>query len=245
MILAVDAGNSRIKWGMHDGLAWIRKGWVSHADAVTLERDWLTLPEPSRIVVSNVAGDAMRLMLEQMLTRWTVVSPGTYWITSLPEQCGVYNRYDNPAQLGCDRWAALIAAWRRCAGACVVVNAGTAVTVDALTDEGVFLGGMIVPGLLPMRQALARRSTNLSVACGHFSQFPGNTADAVHSGILSAIVGAVEKMVAVLEEKCGKTPLCLVSGGDAALVRERLSVDAMIVDNLVLDGLIEMSQGYL
>lgn len=238
MILAVDAGNSRVKWGMHDGLAWTCKGWAANADAAALDLDWSTLAQPARIIVSNVAGNNQRRKLEQLFFRWTAQ---TDWLTSATEQCGVHNCYENPAQLGCDRWAALIAAWRRCAGVCVVVNAGTAVTVDALADDGAFLGGMIVPGLAPMRQALALRSVKLEVAHGCFSPFPTNTADAIHSGILSAAAGAVEKMVATLTEKSGKAPYCLISGGDAGIVHERLSVEATIVDNLVLDGLIEIA----
>lgn len=238
MILAVDAGNSRVKWGLHDGQAWTCKGWVTNADTAALEHDWSTLAQPVRIMVSNVAGNNQRRMLEQLFSRRSVQ---TDWITSATEQCGVHNCYQNPAQLGCDRWAALIAAWRRCAGVCVVVNAGTAVTVDALADDGAFLGGMIVPGLAPMRQALAMRSAKLEVTHGSFSPFPNNTADAIHSGILSAAAGAVEKMVVALAEKSGKAPHCLISGGDSGLVRERLSVEATIVDNLVLDGLIEIA----
>lgn len=238
MILAVDAGNSRVKWGLHDGSVWTRKGWAANRDAAALDQAWLTIEAPDRIVVSNVAGEPARHMLENCLTRWSVA---TCWITSVAEQCGVHNSYTIPAQLGCDRWAALIAAWRRGAAGCVVVNAGTAVTIDALADDGTFLGGMIVPGLTPMRHALASRAAQLTVAPGNFSQFPTNTADAVYSGILSATAGAVEKMVAALAENLGKPPLCLVSGGDAGLIWERLSVEATIVDNLVLDGLIEIA----
>lgn len=239
VILAVDAGNSRVKWGLHDGHGWCRKGWAANADAAALESAWATMEAPGRIVVSNVAGETMRHTLARCFSRWPLEA---CWITATARQCGVRNAYDHPAQLGCDRWAALIAARRHCEGGCVVVNAGTAVTVDALTDDGTFLGGLIVPGLTPMRHALAARAAALGVASGNFSSFPCNTADAVHSGILSAIAGAVEKMVAALAEKSGKVPLCLVSGGDAGLVRERLSVAVTIVDNLVLDGLIEIAK---
>lgn len=239
MILAVDAGNSRVKWGLHDGSVWMRKGWADNADAVALDQAWLTIAAPDQVVVSNVAGELARHMLENLLSRWAVAPR---WITSVAEQCGVRNHYAIPAQLGCDRWAALIAAWRRSAAGCVVVNAGTAVTIDALADDGTFLGGMIVPGMAPMRHALASQTAKLTAAApGNFSQFPTNTADAVYSGILSATAGAVEKMVAALGENLGKPPLCLVGGGDAGPIWERLSVEATIVDNLVLDGLIEIA----
>ena len=239
MILAVDAGNSRMKWGLHDGHGWTSKGWAANTDAAALERAWASMDVPCRIVVSNVAGATARHMLEESFSRWSVEAR---WIAATIEQCGVRNGYDNPTQLGCDRWAALIAAWRRCGCGCVVVNAGTAVTVDALADDGTFLGGMIVPGLMPMRHALAAHTAALVVATGCFTQFPGNTADAVYSGALSAMAGAVEKMVVALAEKMGRTPRCLISGGDADLVRECLSVEVTIVDNLVLDGLIEIAR---
>lgn len=239
MILAIDAGNSRVKWGLHDGHAWRGKGWTANADVAALERAWSSMETPSQILISNVAGDGVRNKLESILARWPVAP---HWTVSAAEQCGVSNHYDNPTQLGSDRWAALIAAWKHCASACVVVNAGTAVTVDALTDEGIFLGGMIVPGLLPMQRALAAHASALVVAPGRFAPFPCNTADAIYSGAIAAIAGAVEKMVAALGERQNERPLCLVSGGDAEAVRDRLSVAAAIVDNLVLEGLIEIAQ---
>lgn len=239
MILAVDAGNSRVKWGLHDGHVWRGKGWAANADMAALDHAWSSMDAPDRIVVSNVAGEPVHARLERLFARWPVE---VGWIAASAGQCGVRNGYDHPSQLGCDRWAALIGAWRRCAGGCVVVNAGTAMTVDALADDGTFLGGLIVPGLMPMRHTLASHTAGLVVAPGYFSPFPANTADAVYSGALTAMAGAVEKMVVTLTEKIHKTPVCLISGGDAGLVRERLCVAATIVDNLVLDGLIEIAR---
>ena len=82
------------------------------------------------------------------------------------QQCGVRSSYVDPAALGPDRWAALIGAWHLTGGACVVVNAGTTMTVDALNGEGVFLGGCIVPGAALMREALARDTANLALRAG-------------------------------------------------------------------------------
>ncbi len=239
MILAVDAGNSRVKWGLHDGRAWRRRGWVLSAEIAQLGGQWLPVGEPQRIVVSNVAGAVLREQLEALFFHWNVE---VEWIAAQAAQCGVSNGYDNPAQLGCDRWAALVAAWRRCSRACVVVNAGTALTVDALDGSGHFCGGLIVPGLHAMQQALAANAAALTVAAGRFDVFPTCTADAVYSGALNAMAGAVERSVAALTAREGTAPDCLVSGGDAALVKERLSVAAAIVDNLVLDGLIEIAR---
>lgn len=239
MILAVDAGNSRVKWGLHDGRGWRRKGWVLSREIVRLGGQWLPGGEPERILVSNVAGAALRAQLEAILSRRRA---GLEWVAAQPAQCGVSNGYRDPAQLGSDRWAALIAAWRRCGRACVVVNAGTALTVDALDNSGRFCGGLIVPGLRAMQQALAANTAALAVEAGQFEVFPACTADAIYSGALSAMAGAVERTVAALAAREGSVPDCLVSGGDAGLVKAYLSVPAAIVDNLVLDGLIEIAR---
>lgn len=238
MILAVDAGNSRVKWGLHDGREWLVKGWVPTADTSALLQQWATLAEPSRIMISNVAGKDIRTDLERYSSRW----PGKInWISASNEQCGVSNGYRNPVQLGCDRWAALIAAWNLCSSACVVVNAGTAMTVDALNGQGRFIGGMIVPGLSTMQLALTANTAGLEMASGRYEDFPKSTADALYSGALAAMAGAVDRMVELLSKETGAKPQCLLSGGDAAVLCERLSADATIVDNLVLDGLIEIA----
>lgn len=239
MILAVDAGNSRIKWGVHDGQEWRRRGWAATADALQLSQDWADIAAPQTVVVSNVAGPVVRDRLEQALAKWPVP---VRWIAPLPEQCGVRNGYRNPGQLGSDRWAALIAAWRRQAQACVVVNAGTALTVDALDDRGNFLGGMIAPGLATMLRSLAADTAQLDVAPGRYMAFPGATADALYSGALAAMAGVVGRVQRELAHRTASPPLCLVGGGDAPALCELLGVGATVVDNLVLDGLIEIAQ---
>jgi type III pantothenate kinase len=239
MILVVDAGNTRVKWGLHDGVSWWRKGWAPCGELAQLDSQWPPDGAPQRILVSCVAGADLSQQLRVLFSRWNVE---VEWITAQAFQCGVTNGYRNPAQLGCDRWAALMAAWRRAGRACVVVNAGTALTVDALDSSGFFCGGLIVPGLSAMQRALAANTAALTVAAGRFEDFPVCTADAIYSGALSAMAGAVERALVALAARTGAAPDCLVSGGDAVLLGERLSVPASIVDNLVLDGLIEMTR---
>lgn len=238
MILAVDAGNSRIKWGLHDGHCWRSKGWVATADAARLREAWRGIAEPERIVASNVAGSQVGSLVENACKAWPA---GIEWVAAVESQCGVKNGYENPAQLGSDRWAALIGAGAVAPGGCVVVNAGTAVTVDALSAQGVFLGGMIVPGVAAMKRALAGSTAAVEVGHGGFKVFPGNTADAVHSGALSALAGAIERMTAALARAQGREPVCLLSGGDAELLLPLLPGKTMMVDNLVLEGLIRIA----
>jgi type III pantothenate kinase len=236
-VLAIDAGNTRIKWGLHDGRRWLDSGWAATAQPAPLRRRFAALPQAGAIVISNVAGAALRSVLAGMLPPAPV-----RWLRSAAEQCGVRNSYAAPAQLGSDRWASLIAAHHMHAGAAVVVNAGTALTADALTADGVFVGGIIVPGADLMRSALARNTAGLRRRAGAFSFFPDNTGDAILSGTVNALCGAVERMGRHLQTAGGQPPLYLLSGGAAGLIAPHLNLEVKVVDNLVLDGLVVIAR---
>ncbi|HEX6829113.1 MAG TPA: type III pantothenate kinase, partial [Burkholderiales bacterium] len=229
IVLAVDAGNTRIKWGLHTGGGWSAVGAVAHARREDLGESWAVLEAPGRIAISNVAGAETESFLRGLLGRWDAEQ---LWIRSRAGQCGVRNGYRDPAQLGCDRWAALIAARRLDPGPVLVVTAGTAMTADALTGEGLFVGGIIVPGTQLMKRALAGNTAGLQEAAGVFQEFPGSTADAMESGAIHALAGAVERMAALLAARGGGPPRCVLSGGAAEALAPRLGLPARRVDNL-------------
>ena len=239
MILVVDAGNSRLKWGLHDGQDWLRREAVDNADIARLAHDWEKIATPQKIVVCNVAGPEVKAALDRLLQRWQAAP---YWLVSQTRQCGVTSGYVEPAQLGPDRWAALIAAYHLVKGACLVVNAGTAVTVDALTKEGVFLGGLILPGLELMRAALSTGTAGVRAEKGCLEKFPTNTADAVYSGAVQAIAGAVERMAYELEQAENEECALVLSGGSAGDLPPLLNRPVMLVDNLVLEGLVMIAR---
>ena len=133
-VLAIDAGNTRIKWGVHDGARWLTQQWIATARVAQFKAALASMRVPRSIVISNVAGVALRKQIQRALP----ATPAARWIESARAQCGVRSSYADPAQLGCDRWAALIGARCLFGVAAVVVNAGTALTVDALTGDGVF-----------------------------------------------------------------------------------------------------------
>jgi type III pantothenate kinase len=154
----------------------------------------------------------------------------------VPQQAGVRNGYRNPFQLGCDRFAAAIGARALEPGkALVVATCGTATTIDALSADGVFLGGMILPGLGLMASSLARNTAQLPhIAAGVAvpAGFADNTDDAILSGCLSAQAGAIERAVGLLG-----AGLCILSGGAASFIAPALSAPHRMVDNIVLVGL--------
>jgi type III pantothenate kinase len=234
VIVAIDAGNTRIKWGVHEG-EWLAHGVLEHRALDGLGRGLDRFPAPRLAIVSSVAGAAVDAAIRDLLGRRAIE---VRWVISQMQACGVSNRYAQPAQLGSDRWAALIAAWHRHKAACLVVSAGTALTVDALSSRGEFIGGLIVPGRAMMQQALADNTAGVGIATGEFRLFPDCTGDAVASGALQAMAGAVQRMQDALTQREGSAPALLLSGGDAAQLQPVLSGAGEIVDNLVLEGLV-------
>jgi type III pantothenate kinase len=232
-ILAVDAGNTRIKWGVRDGERWTQQGAFESVEAHRLSEDLAPLICADRIIVANVAGDAVREALSAALAGAT----NAHWVVGRPEQCGVRSGYADPAQLGPDRWAALIGARHLYPGSCVVVNAGTTMTVDALSAESIFLGGFIVAGYDLMRRALDANTGRLRLAEGAFSFFPDKTADAIASGAINALAGAVDRMCRYMVATGEDDPIVILSGGNAPLLGPHLSAEPQLVDNLVLEGL--------
>ena len=234
MILAIDAGNSRVKWGWHDGRGWASLATVSLIEFAAANHDInpfaATHEGPERIVISNVAGEGAH----QLLVNWTrIFDAEPLWLKGEAERCGVTSRYERPEQLGSDRWAALVAARALHGGACLVVNAGTATTVDALSAAGEFLGGLILPGVELMRFVLHEHTGRLPVESGAFRAAPRNTADAIETGCRHAQAGAVERM----HRATGTGALCLVSGGAGEQLAGLLQIPCRYVENLVLDGL--------
>ncbi|HEU0187432.1 MAG TPA: type III pantothenate kinase [Gallionellaceae bacterium] len=232
MILLIDAGNSRCKWALLESGRWLQQGAASHDEWEALRATLQALPRPARMLVANVAGEAVAQRLRELAAAWAC--PVRFAATRAA-QCGVRNLYAQPAQLGVDRWLALLAAWQRERRACLVVNCGTATTVDALSDDGEFLGGLILPGLALMRQSLAQGTAQLGLQAGELQDFPRNTADAIHSGAMRATIGAIQQQHARL---LARGPVrCLLSGGAAGEIEAHLGLPCERVDNLVLHGL--------
>lgn len=246
MLLLVDAGNTRVKWAMVDSAArgaigaWAASGMVEHAQVRELCETWRNR-SIGRVLISNVAGQPMRDAIEQALLGALGMRPVPLeWFASVPALAGVRNHYRNPAQLGCDRFASSIGAHALYPGqALVVATCGTATTVDALTAEGDFLGGMILPGLGLMAGSLAKNTAQLPQVAEHLDvsePFADHTDAAIVSGCIAAQTGAIERAVAAHARRHGNVQ-CILSGGAAALIAPHLSVPHTKIDNLVLMGL--------
>lgn len=247
MVLTIDAGNTKTKWALFD-----TDGNICHQDAclnseianVALLPDTLNC---SQIVISNVAGTQHAKQLQQRIAPYQAI---TSWIKSGKQIANVINHYATPESLGTDRWAALIAAWHIQQKTCVVINAGTATTIDALIHReidgktyGEFIGGMILPGIDLMQHSLGiataqlpnnitDRLTPTQLAT---SPFATSTANAIYSGAVNATSGAIKQMAHAIAQSYKQQPTILISGGNAVTIKQGL------LDNNLTQNAIEHS----
>ena len=251
--LALDVGNTRLKWGLYDrpvpGAALLQSGavFLENIDHLS-EQDWKNLPQPDHMLGCVVAGEAIRRRVEEQMEIWDIPAR---WVVPAATEAGVTNGYDHPTRLGADRWVAMIGAYARMRHSCppdalrplVLVMVGTAVTVEALDPQGHFLGGFILPGHGIMLRALESGTAGLRVPTGDVCPFPTNTSDALTSGGTYAIAGAVERMVQHVRQHCAAEPLCIMTGGAGWKMLPSMGVPIELVESLIFDGLLEIAQG--
>ena len=246
--LALDVGNTRLKWAVYDaprpGARLLAHGAQFLENIESLEDgDWNRLSCPSWVLGCVVAGDAVKRRVEEQLEMWDVTPR---WVVSSQAEAGLVNGYDHPARLGSDRWVAMIGARHRLLAQGrprprVVVMVGTAVTVDALSSDAQFLGGLILPGHGIMLRALEGGTAGLRVPTGEVRDFPTNTSDALTSGGTFAIAGAVQRMVENLRRHCGEDPVCYMTGGAGWKMAPSMSTEVELVESLIFDGLLEIA----
>jgi type III pantothenate kinase len=248
--LAIDIGNTRLKWALFaqpvPGQPPLSHGAVFLETIDHLaETDWAALAPPGQMLGCVVAGEAVRRRVEEQMEMWDVTPR---WVVSAAAEAGVVNGYDHPSRLGADRWVALVGARARVRDEALasgrpmrpalVVMVGTAVTVDALDADGRFLGGLILPGFGLMLRALEMGTAGLKVPTGETADFPTNTSDALMSGGVFAIAGAVERQQRRLRERTGVEPRVLIAGGAAVKLAPALDLEFEIVDGLLFEGLV-------
>jgi type III pantothenate kinase len=246
--LLIDVGNTFVKWGRYraapSGAAaehCLESGHALLAEIPELAAAWRRLRAPHRIVISNVAGTRVRSTIIRVLEIWPDAPP-VHWLVAQAEQCGVRNGYRNPAQLGSDRWAAMIGA-RALVGrhAVLVVVSGTATTIDFVDPGGTFTGGVILPGVGLMIRSLHEGTAALPDADGQYADHPLQTVDAIVSGCQHALAGAVERVYR-LQTAAQAEITCLLSGGAAKALAPRLTIPFRLHENLVLEGLHRIAQ---
>ena len=239
--LLLDGGNSQLKWAWVENGTFSEVGHAPYRDLAQLGEEWLQFADDDvKIVGCAVCGSVKKAMVEEQLTR------PVEWLSSMPQALGIRNHYRRPEEHGSDRWFNALGSRRFTQNACVVVSCGTAVTTDALTEDNHYLGGTIMPGFHLMKEAMALKTANLNRPIGKVYPFPTTTPNAIASGMMDAVCGALMMMHGRLKDKTGggKPVDIIITGGGAARVVQALPESFVhdnqvkIVDNLVIHGLL-------
>lgn len=239
--LLLDGGNSQLKWAWVENGTFSEVGRAPYRDLTQLGEEWLQFADDDvKIVGCAVCGSVKKAMVEEQLTH------PVEWLSSMPQALGIRNHYRRPEEHGSDRWFNALGSRRFTQNACVVVSCGTAVTTDALTEDNHYLGGTIMPGFHLMKEAMALKTANLNRPIGKVYPFPTTTPNAIASGMMDAVCGALMMMHGRLKDKTGggKPVDIIITGGGAARVVQALPESFVhdnqvkIVDNLVIHGLL-------
>lgn len=204
-----------------------------------LRQCWLGIAPPKKIAIAAVSAKAISsAVLELGETLWPGIE--TVIPQSSSQAFGVSNAYDHPEKLGVDRWLAMIGAHRHYAGALCVADCGTAITFDVLHADGRHQGGLIAPGLALMKKALVSNAADLSfTAQSHQMQLATETNAAIANGVFLAAVGLIEQAMQAFSPEYQ----LILTGGDAEIVAEALSISSAIDKELVLKGLAVFGSG--
>lgn len=235
MQLLIDAGNTRIKWAALEGGGFLQAGELQGDQP--FGRLASELPAPAEVWVASVRDDAFSAALAESLRQYW---PGAaqHWPVTRAEAFGVTCAYPEPETMGVDRWLALLAAHDLTPGPVCVVDAGSAVTLDALDPLGRHLGGLILPGMAMAREMMHQRTARVRVA-GEFqrSWWTDNTSDALNNGSYWGIVSLVDRFREETVKRLGADCDLVLTGGDAPAIMESLQRPGRHEPQLVLKGL--------
>lgn len=237
MKLVVDVGNSRIKWArvvdgrLEAGAPVDRGGDVPPA----LDAAWSTLQTPSAVLISSVAdADSDARMEQWMEGRW---GRSPQWFRSRPETLGLINGYGDPAQLGSDRWAALLGARARRPGPLGIIDCGTAVTLDVVDAQDRHLGGLIAAGPeLAQRSLLTDTAKIRDIPARGTGLLGRSTAQCVANGTILGLAGALERWVWDVDDAL-KGVAWLATGGAWTQLEPMMRISVHYDPHLVLRGL--------
>lgn len=249
--LLVDAGNSSLKWALY------RQGQLEVGAPVIYQQPPQSTSRPSSLVsqlsdcwstISDVEGGIEKIILSNVAGPWLMEALNQwimgYWnkgssvkdengltidnVVAQQKAYGVKNAYGHPELLGADRWAGLIAARHLISGDSCIIDCGSALTIDVLTETGEHKGGIIMPGRELMKNSLVQHTNainnEISNGGSSGSSLLGNTTrDGIEAGITAAEAGAIVHVVQRYQDKTGLKLHCVITGGGAQQLLPLLS----------------------
>jgi type III pantothenate kinase len=242
MHLLVDIGNSRVKWALASNAVLESSHLADHASwqQSLLKNNWLSsmvsLQPITNIYYACVGNDGL---VESLETFSASANIKTTRLETQSDWGKLKNSYQDYTQMGVDRWLAMMAAWNNCQSACLVIDCGTAITVDAIAADGRHLGGHIVAGVTLQKNKLLAQTAKIKAQLTQQDQetrFASNTSDAVNFGTLQLVLD-------YLSNSCSRfkniypDAILFFSGGDGELLSELLDYRENFHQDLVLEGI--------
>ena len=238
MKLLVDIGNSRIKWLLLADDKISERGafqHLGHAPDTWGDQLWATLQRPEQVIIANVAGNEVATALNQWLQQaWSLEAQ---FARTEQSRNGVINGYQQPEKLGVDRWMALIGSRSVTLQSCVVIDCGTAATIDALNSDGQHLGGVILPGIRLMQDALYRNTDMAPQESGEVVFLGTNTRDCIWGGTIHALAAAIDRISTEMAAELDGEVCCLLAGGNANTLLPLLKHEYQLEPDLIFHGL--------
>lgn len=248
MILLLDAGNSRLKWAVLRNGHFEHGGSFEHAANTIGElasAAWGELEPPEAVLVANVAGEPFRRALNSWVKRrWKLIPE---YPQASAEAFGIHNAYREPARLGIDRWLTLLGAHELFKDPLCIIDCGTALTIDVLAQDNRHLGGLIIPGMRLMQDALTQRAEGIrqqiqDASHDQVTLLGTDTGSAVAGGTLYAEVAVIDRVLTDLRAELGPQLRCILTGGDAPRLQPLLAFRTEHKPDLVLLGLARLAR---
>ncbi len=245
MIVLVDIGNSQIKWTTIQSKVLADSQHFSRPKTgikAALNKAWKSLEDIEAVFVSNVASDKIAAQLTEWIDKQWKLTP--VFVQSEKRRFGVTNAYEQPETLGVDRWLAIVAGRQHARQVTCIIDCGTAITVDIVTEKGQHQGGLIVPGLSLMKKMLTDSTDALSNVTqeSEFNLLATNTHSAIQAGTLYMVTATLENLINDLQQNFTDEVRFLITGGDAEELIPLMPQPLIHEPDLVLKGLAQYAR---
>jgi len=237
MRVEIDAGNSRVKWRICTEQIVESRGVFSNKDIEVFLKALDQIPSIENIYIASVSHPSILNRIATYCSKrgCPLIEAKTKKITA-----GVTCGYSDPSILGIDRWLGIVAAYNRFRLPCIIIDAGTTLTIDIVSGDGRHLGGYILPGkemsLNIMNAGAQQIQINIDNDQNITNPSPGNsTEECIAKGQILMIKSIIEYLVKNSEER-NKTQI-IATGGNAQDIINVLGSDAHFDPELILNGL--------
>lgn len=242
--LFLEMGNTQLKASLLQNNDYEFLGSAAHQNLdVDSALDLLSLHDihPAQVYIASVADSAINAkLIDAIQTAWKVYPT---LLTTQPSCCGIECGYDEFDRLGVDRWMAIIGACAHSNKPTLIVDAGTALTIDVVVDKQ-HQGGFIVPGLGLMRQSLLEKTAlpkqAFEIEQESLTLLAKDTGHGIMGGTLYMVASYLNNVIHDLESEMGRRFDCIGTGGDFEAIQPLLDKSFDYVEDLTLQGMIEV-----